>query len=142
MWTFDWCGIDSFGDGTQEGGRRNCCSGEEDNSWGDCDDPVRANGPAYNPVFDFMYSESLWLDYYHKAWEVATTNGFDDLTYIVDQDDSEAWITDAVDCENTVTTKLTCTREWECEWVVVSTTTRNNGSIQETRGCRHVTNDL
>ena len=57
-----------------------CCANEDSASTGDCDNRVNANGPAFEAVKEMAESEAAFINWYVRAWNVATTNGFTDLT--------------------------------------------------------------
>lgn len=132
----------SFPDDVKNSMRRNCCDGEADNTFGECDDPNDPMGPAWGAINEWIFDEDHWQDYYLLAWDHATTNGFDDLIYQVDQDASDEWIANGMSCADTYAKESRCESDWECAWVLVASVTRNNGTVKETYGCRHISNDL
>ena len=69
----DYCGAVKAR--TPGGPRGACCYNEGINSYGDCDDAKRPEGPAFSDVALFATSETKWLESYMKAWKIATTNG-------------------------------------------------------------------
>lgn len=46
-----------------------------------CDHRYWATGPSYQDNLDFMKNEQLWLDYFLKAFNIATENG-NELKYL------------------------------------------------------------
>ena len=56
--------------------RPDCCIGEMDDSFGDCDFKEKPKGPAVGAVLQYGESEENFYKAYLKAWEIATTNGW------------------------------------------------------------------
>lgn len=61
------------------GNRGICCAEEDEDSFGDCDDVMTANGPAFDDVLEFAGDNLAFIRAYVTAWGIATTNGFSDL---------------------------------------------------------------
>jgi len=61
-----------------------CCKFVGDDSYGDCDNSSNPQGPGYKIMAKFVNDESLWIEYYTKAWKIATANGHTDLHYLED----------------------------------------------------------
>jgi len=61
--------------------RKKCCVHEAEGS-ADCDSSSWPKGQFFTQVLRFAADEELWLDKFAKAWEVATENGFYELTPI------------------------------------------------------------
>merc|ERR1711998_120307 len=79
----DYCGVtNEQGNNPFRGGRGRgrgqCCGGP--GSPRDCNRPQDPQGPAATAVELFAKDEQLFLDYFQKAWTVATTNGHDSST--------------------------------------------------------------
>lgn len=62
--------------------RNICCGAEEADSYGDCDAVQKPSGDFSNQVFEFAKSEESWLNWYTKAWTLATQNGHEELSYL------------------------------------------------------------
>lgn len=75
-----------MGGGGGGGNRGICCGSEDADSFGDCDDAMTANGPAFDAILSFAGDEATWINAYVDSWGVATENGFstDDLWSIGD----------------------------------------------------------
>lgn len=58
-----------------------CCQAMGDNRHDSCDHRYWATGPSYQDNLDFMKNEQLWLDYFLKAFNIATENG-NELKYL------------------------------------------------------------
>ena len=141
LYDHDFCGIVTFEDSDNNIVHRpDCCAAESAESYGDCDDPSSPGGPAYEAMYDWIYDENLWVDYYVIAWNLATNNGFDGLSFIVEQDDEEFAVDSAIaeDCESLE--KGLCQRHWECEYTPVSYYYNEKGKELAEYGCRHIQN--
>jgi len=66
-----------------------CCKNVGEDSYGDCDNAGNPQGPGYKIMAKFVNDEDVWLEYYTKAWKIATANGHRDLHYLDDSNSDE-----------------------------------------------------
>lgn len=61
------------------GTRDDCCPASSLDLATDCDDATQPSGPAIDSIIEFSINEDSWLNYYIRAWNIATQNGYNDL---------------------------------------------------------------
>lgn len=74
----DYCGVPNVSE-TGVVNRKTCCGHEKNlgiTKGKDCDMNNEPQGDAYPAVQMFLKDEKNWLNMFHKAWYVATTNGY------------------------------------------------------------------
>ena len=112
---FEFCGV-TLAEG-ETVNRRQCCSGEEDDSYGNCDSAQTPQGVVYDLILKYLEDESFWLEKYQKAWWFATENGYADgeLWYLNGSTDNQL---EAFDCNAEFTERTDCIDYHpDCEWV-------------------------
>jgi hypothetical protein len=126
-----YCGISTLG---KKKGRDidACCKFAGDDSYGDCDNAANPQGPGYKTMAKFVADEDLWIEYYTKAWKIATANGHENLHYLEDEN------TDAnptvINCAANAR-KSGCKKDRNCKWDVIKSWTNKKGKKRTRRGC-------
>lgn len=96
-----------------------CCKNVGADSYGDCDNAGNPQGPGYKIMAKFVHDESLWIDYYTKAWKIATANGHEGLHYLDESNTDEN--PTVINCAANARRRA-CEADRHCKWDVVKTT--------------------
>jgi hypothetical protein len=80
----DFCGHKVSKDNGVKGERGQCCKHENRKiSYGDCADIRSPRGVAFDDIVTYARSNDAFYHHFRKAWQIATGNGFNQLTEVV-----------------------------------------------------------